>query len=488
MSIKESLNKKLFQMKTTLNMAEKTVDVEFDKLMKVFQYQESGLNELYHNLMQMLDQIELYHKGRQLTAETLDRLTLQNVELNSASKKYRTVNDVESLSVKRYKQTVERIILTPLMEIKRVYNELDSRFVILKKRHKNCDRMLDEMNTSKSENYQNAKNRYDHALGLYVYLRDELMGDMNNTMDSSLAIYNEVMIGLLGCDMLYAEQLEEVRAPLIALQSALESNLIKVVRITPVEQSSVSEEFVAFIRQQDLRDGKLNISNPLVSKSAIKTPKSQTLSPRSPRVAPNPPKKEPPKVPQKSEKDIVVHVNVKKSDKSDDLKIVATKKSTKKNLRNIQKRQTRLLMDMKGTNSSDDQNNKSEKMEKPQLVKIAEENEIQNDGTIEYKSEDFRKVQKPESQIISGKEKETDLDDLDDDWLGQADVDFSAFINSSNEPAMYRALFNYTATDRMELSFKKGDLIKVISTKEDWYEAEINQKRGLVPSNFLEKV
>ncbi|KAK2918745.1 hypothetical protein Q8A73_003116 [Channa argus] len=49
------------------------------------------------------------------------------------------------------------------------------------------------------------------------------------------------------------------------------------------------------------------------------------------------------------------------------------------------------------------------------------------------------------------------------------------------------ALFSFTASDETEISFRKGDIIKV-TDKEDysgWFTAEIQGKRGYVPENYV---
>ncbi|XP_059174912.1 growth factor receptor-bound protein 2-like [Physella acuta] len=50
------------------------------------------------------------------------------------------------------------------------------------------------------------------------------------------------------------------------------------------------------------------------------------------------------------------------------------------------------------------------------------------------------------------------------------------------------ALHPFTATADDELSFKKGDILKILSTFDDknWYKAELNGKEGYVPHNYIE--
>ncbi|KAM3865029.1 GRB2-related adapter protein-like [Diretmus argenteus] len=49
------------------------------------------------------------------------------------------------------------------------------------------------------------------------------------------------------------------------------------------------------------------------------------------------------------------------------------------------------------------------------------------------------------------------------------------------------ALFSFTASEADEISFQKGDIIKVTEMEDDpnWFTAEIQGKRGYVPGNFI---
>jgi hypothetical protein len=48
--------------------------------------------------------------------------------------------------------------------------------------------------------------------------------------------------------------------------------------------------------------------------------------------------------------------------------------------------------------------------------------------------------------------------------------------------------FDFNATDPTELSFKTGDNLIIHKKEGDWWEAELNGKKGLVPSNYLKLV
>ncbi|KAF3699786.1 GRB2-related adaptor protein 2 Adapter protein GRID GADS protein GRB-2-like protein [Channa argus] len=49
-----------------------------------------------------------------------------------------------------------------------------------------------------------------------------------------------------------------------------------------------------------------------------------------------------------------------------------------------------------------------------------------------------------------------------------------------------RGKYDFTATADDELSFRKGDILKIISPQDDWYKAEMNGQEGFVPQNYIE--
>ena len=55
----------------------------------------------------------------------------------------------------------------------------------------------------------------------------------------------------------------------------------------------------------------------------------------------------------------------------------------------------------------------------------------------------------------------------------------------SDVECVARCLYDYTASDAAELSFKKGDVLNILSRSGRWWNAERCGARGLVPSNFL---
>ncbi|KTG41326.1 hypothetical protein cypCar_00035963 [Cyprinus carpio] len=45
--------------------------------------------------------------------------------------------------------------------------------------------------------------------------------------------------------------------------------------------------------------------------------------------------------------------------------------------------------------------------------------------------------------------------------------------------------YDFTATAEDELSFRKGDIIKILGTNDDWFKAEIGGMEGFVPRNYI---
>ncbi|XP_072208194.1 GRB2-related adapter protein 2 [Excalfactoria chinensis] len=48
------------------------------------------------------------------------------------------------------------------------------------------------------------------------------------------------------------------------------------------------------------------------------------------------------------------------------------------------------------------------------------------------------------------------------------------------------AKFDFTASGEDELSFQAGDILKVLSSQEEWYKAELRSQEGYVPKNFID--
>lgn len=49
-----------------------------------------------------------------------------------------------------------------------------------------------------------------------------------------------------------------------------------------------------------------------------------------------------------------------------------------------------------------------------------------------------------------------------------------------------RGKYDFSATADDELSFRKGDILKILSPQDEWYKAEMNGQEGFVPQNYIE--
>ncbi|CAN9505974.1 unnamed protein product [Ophioblennius macclurei] len=49
-----------------------------------------------------------------------------------------------------------------------------------------------------------------------------------------------------------------------------------------------------------------------------------------------------------------------------------------------------------------------------------------------------------------------------------------------------RGKYDFTASDDEELSFKKGDILKILGPLEEWCKAEMNGQEGFIPKNYIE--
>ncbi|MBN3323451.1 GRAP2 protein, partial [Atractosteus spatula] len=47
--------------------------------------------------------------------------------------------------------------------------------------------------------------------------------------------------------------------------------------------------------------------------------------------------------------------------------------------------------------------------------------------------------------------------------------------------------FDFNATAEDELSFRKGDILKILATQDDWFKAELHGHEGFVPRNYIER-
>jgi len=51
-----------------------------------------------------------------------------------------------------------------------------------------------------------------------------------------------------------------------------------------------------------------------------------------------------------------------------------------------------------------------------------------------------------------------------------------------------KAVFDFTAQESNELSFRVGDIITILNTKGEWWEGEMNGARGLLPCNYVQLI
>ncbi|XP_030264877.1 GRB2-related adapter protein 2a [Sparus aurata] len=49
-----------------------------------------------------------------------------------------------------------------------------------------------------------------------------------------------------------------------------------------------------------------------------------------------------------------------------------------------------------------------------------------------------------------------------------------------------RGKYDFNATAEDELSFRKGDILKILSPQDEWYKAEMNGHEGFVPQNYID--
>ncbi|XP_075999057.1 GRB2-related adapter protein 2a [Genypterus blacodes] len=49
-----------------------------------------------------------------------------------------------------------------------------------------------------------------------------------------------------------------------------------------------------------------------------------------------------------------------------------------------------------------------------------------------------------------------------------------------------RGKYEFNATAQDELSFKKGDILKILSSQDEWFKAEMNGQEGYIPQNYVE--
>uniref|UniRef100_A0A3B1IIW6 Osteoclast-stimulating factor 1 n=1 Tax=Astyanax mexicanus TaxID=7994 RepID=A0A3B1IIW6_ASTMX len=50
-----------------------------------------------------------------------------------------------------------------------------------------------------------------------------------------------------------------------------------------------------------------------------------------------------------------------------------------------------------------------------------------------------------------------------------------------------RGLYDFNGTAEDELSFRKGDTLKILGSQDDWFKAEMHGHEGFVPKNYVER-
>ena len=131
---------------------------------------------------------------------------------------------------------------------------------------------------------------------------------------------------------------------------------------------------------------------------------------------------------------------------------------------------------------------KEEIQEQPKEEEIKEVKEI--------KEEQKEEVKQPEQQQVvveEEKEKEKsstssyDNDDKEREEAKQKEEEQPIEMKMPEKPILkVKALYDYEATDDTELSLREGDIIDIYDNSGDWWMAELNGKRGLIPANFID--
>eukprot|EP01113_Clastostelium_recurvatum_P032362 TRINITY_DN414_c0_g1_i1.p1 TRINITY_DN414_c0_g1~~TRINITY_DN414_c0_g1_i1.p1 ORF type:complete len:358 (-),score=93.74 TRINITY_DN414_c0_g1_i1:42-1115(-) len=63
----------------------------------------------------------------------------------------------------------------------------------------------------------------------------------------------------------------------------------------------------------------------------------------------------------------------------------------------------------------------------------------------------------------------------------------ATFVPTPTYPRI-QGLYDFKAEDPRELTFSKGDVLELIREDGEWYEAQIGGRRGLIPSNYVQKI
>ncbi|KAI8811057.1 hypothetical protein BJ742DRAFT_798073 [Cladochytrium replicatum] len=82
---------------------------------------------------------------------------------------------------------------------------------------------------------------------------------------------------------------------------------------------------------------------------------------------------------------------------------------------------------------------------------------------------------------------------------GQFPVNYVQLIEEAGRPSVasrpsaagfkVKALYDFTASDKSELSFKAGDVIRITQSSDpDWWDGELNGRTGSLPKNYVERL
>ncbi|KAL7717515.1 Proline-serine-threonine phosphatase interacting protein [Entamoeba marina] len=623
MSIRETLSRKIHQVKTQFNFSETTCDPDLDRMYKGFKYQEVGMNRLYRLVSKELEFVFELQNTRLDIADSLINLTEPTVEVNCYAQKYKTTCEIESMANSSFKQKTQKMILTPLVDLKKSFNILGSRYKILKERHEDVDRFNDQLIKCKNElQQQQIKEKYDKQMDLYYYLRMELMSDMKNVIEACQVVWAEVMFGIIKSDITKGQQIIEVLTGLQTISKSLEQQSKSVMNcaITTPNESCIEEEL------RDEMENKYNVSGCLIKTSQL--PKEQPIhdetkkssffrtkkelpstsppqkyvskpqipsstykqipkqnapvqkqsqpstsqsnsiqnKPQPPKTTapskPQPPKTSAPPKPTTQQKQLQTQpkqtqiqtqpkiVSQSPNKEKQEIKASPPKNTTppkqeKLNTQTIQskpvaqketqqttsskqttqpkssspqentkktqqtlnqqfsfssskadKRATHMvpkqttnndvnkrIQTMKlGANSKDTEVNFTKDLEKQRETMVFEvaPNDIENAiSPNSFLSETTIEQHKTEFKIV----------EYEDDSSSDISIEsLDEFDKADSDMKEYKAIYDYKATEDLELTFKKGDIIKVYSCDDDWWEGEINGKRGFIPSNFLQEI
>ena len=546
MSFRNTLSKKFFQVKQTFNFVEETIDVEFENLYKKFKYQEIGLNKLFHHVQNTIEMRNKYQTNNIDLINSLIHITEPVVEMNSIALKWKTLNEIENVSLGKYKQTMQKLVITPLLELKKSYNIIEARHDVLKERHQDCDHLDDQMKSAKGDTTI-LKQKIERANDLYNYLREELIQDIKKLLSSSMAFYHEIMIGFLGCEIFMEEQTNEMKEQYRNVQLNLEQTELNQIisPITPHDKSCCNEEVVTNLKIEQVKKGRYTSDKYIIRKSV-----AQSLPPLTDETNCYPTfKSDLPTVKVKDipksifESKITPKKETEQKEKNENDEQLEKQKVQLKKLKQIEKRQTQMILSLnsipKEENTEEKNQMKQHKMSsrnskqttKDSYRKVgirqkggiefdlneieSNQNDTENNKSVENNdnidNNDTNQITQTENETIEQTDEKENIpvvqptNDEDDNKsisLSEDDnssEDLSQFISPTNEDLdttifnskeykLYKALYDYDTNEPLELSFRKGDIIKVYETKFDWFEGELNDKRGFVPSNYLTPV